>query len=140
MPGMIVAKVALTSLTFRPSTLARAWASSGSQPVTVVPLAATNSFGGRGAPGARVSVPLDLMAAGTSVAIFAFAEVVVVDGVVVVAALLLLPPQPAARTATRETSARLPSETFKRCIFDPFRCWEPGSNPDLANENPKRAR
>src|SRR4029450_10109916 len=79
------------------------------------------------------------MAAGTSAAIFAFAEVVVVDGVVVVAAFLLLPPQPAARPATRETSARLPSETFKQRIFDPFRCWEPGSNPDLANENPKRA-
>ena len=42
---MIVAKVALTSFTFRPSTSASAWARSGSMPVTVLPLDATNSFG-----------------------------------------------------------------------------------------------
>ena len=53
------------------------------------------------------------MAAGTSAAIFAFAEVVVVDGVVVEAAFLLLPPQPAARTAARETIARLPSRNLQ---------------------------
>ncbi len=67
-PGMIVSNVALTSFAFRPMTLASALPRSASIPTTVWPSGPMNSFGAYVASDATVSVPFDLVAAGTSLA------------------------------------------------------------------------
>src|SRR5215472_4699921 len=65
MPGMIVSKVALTMLTRSPITWPSAWARSASMPTTVWPSGPMNSFGAYVASAATVSVPFDLIDAGT---------------------------------------------------------------------------
>src|SRR5439155_20705029 len=69
-PGMMLSKVALTMLTLRPITPARAFARSASMPTTERPFGPMNSFGAYVASAATLSVPLDLMAEGTSAATF----------------------------------------------------------------------
>ena len=125
MPGMIVSKVAFTNFQVRPMTLPSACPSSGSHPVTVLPLEPMNSFGAYVASAATVSVPFDLTFAGTSAAILLFAPpalagvaLVVVLALVVVAVVELLPflapPHPVATTTTSATLRTLPRSVFVR--------------------------
>ena len=107
---MIVSNVALTMLILRPSTCPRALANSGSQPITVWPSDAMNSLGAYVASAATVSVPFDLMAAGTSAAIeltgLADGDC---DAVAAGALLLLLLLQPVATSAV--TASITPTAT-----------------------------
>ena len=99
---MIVSKFALTMFAFRPITAASACIRSASMPMTVCPSGAMNSFGAYCASVATISVPLDLIAAGTCATTAGSAEVATTTAVVVVGVetvvlleLLLLLPQPA---------------------------------------------
>src|ERR1700723_1164462 len=107
---MIASKSALTNVVFSPITSPSAVTRSGSMPMIVFPSGARNSFGAYCASVATVSVPFDLIAAGTVAAIDAFTAVALLD--VVLAAVLdedeelLLLPHPASTTTT---SAAAPS-------------------------------
>src|ERR1700722_2859524 len=111
MPGMIASKLALIIVTFRPITSPSAFTMSGSIPMIVCPSEAMHSFGAYCASVATLSVPFDLVAAGTSLATDATAPLDVgalVDVVVAVEAVLLLVlllPQPA---SARTVSASIP--------------------------------
>ena len=65
--GMMPSNDALTTLDFKPNLAAIAAARSASIPMTVLPLVPMNSLGAYVASAATVSVPLDLMAAGTAI-------------------------------------------------------------------------
>src|SRR5712675_533029 len=112
---MIVSNVALTMLILRPSTCPRALAKSASQPITVWPSDAMNSLGAYVASAATVSVPFDLMAAGTSAAIelagLADGDCdAVAAGVLLLLLLLLLLLQPVATSAvTASTTPTAPN-------------------------------
>ena len=107
---MIVSNVALTNLTFRPICAPSALTRSTSMPITVCPSGPMNSFGAYVASAATVSVPFDLIAAGTSAAIDAFAplvDAVVVELLLLLLVLLLLPhPASATMTSTGAAIAR----------------------------------
>src|ERR1019366_2136494 len=93
-PGMIPSKVSLTMSALIPITAARALLRSASIPITVWPSEAKNSFGAQLASAAPVSVPFDLIAAGTSAATAASAAgtAELVAALDVVAELELAPP------------------------------------------------
>src|SRR5580692_1146750 len=98
-PGMIVSKVALTTLTFRPSSCPMALAMSASMPTTVVPFGPMNSLGAYVASAATIRVPFDLIALGTW-------DAGEPDGVGVgLVAAVVLAPQPAASSAVIEIVA-----------------------------------
>src|SRR5437879_584928 len=102
---MIASNVALTTFTLRPSTAATALTMSGSMPITVCPSGAMNSSGAYSASLATISVPLDLIFAGTCAAIAAFSLAALV--VAAVEELFLLLPQPAiAAIASSATPTR----------------------------------
>jgi hypothetical protein len=104
-------------------------------------LDATNSFGAYVASVAMVSVPLDLIFAGTAAAILLSVVIVdvplvevvlVVAEVVVLADFFLLPPQPAARTTIKASTAKPARDrSFGRCIFSPFVCGNLGTASQL---------
>src|SRR5581483_11632999 len=111
-PGMMLSKVAFTTLAFRPITPASACARSASMPSTVWPSEPMNSLGAYDASAATVSVPFDLIEAGTSDATFwstplAAPPPLVLAGVEgVLELLLLLLPHPAATRAAQASAAR----------------------------------
>src|SRR5437868_2832277 len=110
---MIASKVELTMVAFKPSTAAIALTMSGSMPITVCPSGAMNSFGAYCASVPTISVPLDLIAAGTCAAIDALAlgvgTVAAVLAVDDVDELLLLPQPAIASTASAGTPTRMTS-------------------------------
>src|SRR5436189_1737185 len=111
-PGMIVSKLAVTKCHLTPMTFPSAWPSSGSHPTIVFPSEPTDSFGGYVGSVATVSVPLDLILAGTSAAILLSTPVLVVVAVVVLEAFFPPPPQPVATTAMSAPSIRTPASVF----------------------------
>src|SRR5438093_5637382 len=99
---MIASKVELTTFTFSPNTAAIALTISGSMPITVWPSGAMNSLGAYSASLATISVPLDLIFAGTCAAMAGSALTAGVAAVVeeVVDFLLLPQPESAAKAST----------------------------------------
>ena len=101
---MMPSNVALTTLALRPMAAANAFARSASMPSTVLPSLPMNSLGAYDASAATVSVPLDLIAAGTPGTTF-FAVVLAGCCAAVVPPPLSLLPHPAARIAASASAS-----------------------------------
>src|SRR5438270_7097774 len=117
---MIVANTALTTCTFSPMTWPIAWASSGSQPMTL-PFASLYSSGAYDGSVTIVSVPLDLMAAGS------FATTAASADELVFGLRLCLPPdeEPPHPAATKARAAQAATRAAERLS------WREGTRPPV---------